>query len=81
MLTGFFGFGHYIIDIVLDATMHHIMKYYSYCPLVCGPSIFQSERHCVIEFAYRSSEYCLLSIFGINNYLIISAKTIHEKEH
>lgn len=46
-----FLFDYHVVNVILNAIMHHIMKYSSHGSLICCSSILQTKRHdCVIEF-------------------------------
>ena len=61
--------------------MDHIMKQIYHSPLICWPSILQSEGHdLVAKGAPLHNEGCHLHVFRSHPNLIIVGETIRERE-
>ena len=82
MVLPLLGFDYNIIDVVFDLAVHHVMEHGYHRSLIRGPSIFKTKRHDdVVEISNRCAESGFFSIFRRHEYLIISVKTIHKREH
>ena len=73
---------NYVIHIIFQLAMYHVMEYGGHCALVSRACIFQPEgHHSMIKIAYGCFESSFLSIFWHYSNLVIFAESIHKGEH
>ena len=70
---------NYVIHIVFQPTMHHVMEYGSHHALVSCTCFFQPKgRHSVVEITYGHPESDFLRILWHHSNLVVLAESIHE---
>lgn len=78
MLVDFFRLDCYVIEVVLKAPMHHIVKNDSHgTPIGCA-CILQAKGHeCVVEITYGCSESSILGVRGVHLDLVVVTESVH----
>ena len=79
MLFSPFLLHNYVIYIVFQLTVHHVVEYERYGTLISCACIFQPKRHySIVEIIYGCFEGSFLRILWRHSDLIVPAESVHE---
>ena len=72
----------YIVDVVLEFPMHHVVEDSGHSPLIHGTRILKAKwHHGIVEISDRSTKCGLCCVSWCHLNLIVATKTIHKGEH
>ena len=75
-------FHDYVIHIVFQLTVQHVMEYGGYRVSVSCTCILQPKgHHSVVEITYKSSEGNFLRIFWCHLNLVLPIEPVHKGKH
>ena len=73
---------NYVIHIVFQLMVHHVLECGGYRALVSCTYIFQPKgHHSVVEITYGHSEGSFVHVFWRHSNLVVPTKSFHEGKH